>query len=186
MAQDQVARHARPAEVQIAVGEPQGFLHVALVGDAEGGWKRRVQHVHPVHDELDLSRGERGVLGARGARLHRSLHLQHILWPYLARDAVGLGCDLRVEDHLRPALAVPQVDEDQPPVVPVPVDPALEQRSLAGVAAAQLTTEMGSTHLASDGVLSFEFRVLETQLETLKSTGFRVSGTEFRVPSSSL
>jgi hypothetical protein len=45
-----------------------------------------------------------------------------------------------IEDDLGHAVAVAQVDEDQPAVIAPPVDPAIELDGLAGIARAQRAT----------------------------------------------
>jgi hypothetical protein len=59
---------------------------------------------------------------------------------------VRLGRNGRIEDHLRQAVAVAQVDKDQRAVVTPAVNPAGQQCLLAGVLGPQLAARVGAIH----------------------------------------
>jgi hypothetical protein len=61
---------------------------------------------------------------------------------------VGFGGDFLVEDDLRDAGAVAEVEEDEVAVVAAAVDPAHEDNVLAGVGGAQIAAEMGTFETA--------------------------------------
>jgi hypothetical protein len=63
-----------------------------------------------------------------------------------------LGRDLRVEDYLRPPFSIPKVDEDEPAVVAVAVDPSLQNGALPRVGSAKVATAVRSAHVSSTGV----------------------------------
>jgi hypothetical protein len=59
--------------------------------------------------------------------------LNDILAAHVVGSLVGVGGYLRVEDHLDDALAVPQVDKDQPAVVAAAVHPPRQRYLHAGI-----------------------------------------------------
>ena len=131
VAQHQILRHARPADVEIAVLEPQHL--VDLIGRArnvEGRVLGRVEDRHLVGDHLDVAGGEIGVAQTFGARRHLALDLHDELAARLRRNVVRRSL-VAVDGDLRQSKAVAQVDEDERAVVAAAVDPAGQRDHLA-------------------------------------------------------
>ena len=72
----------------------------------------------------------------------------------LAGAGVGLGLDVRTEDHLHQAAGVAQIDEDDAAVVALFLDPAAEDDLLADVFGAHLAAAVGTAQQVSDGKTS--------------------------------
>ena len=65
-------------------------------------------------------------------------HADHPLAAKVLGDQVRLGGLLRVEDHLDHALAIAQIDERDPAVIPTMRHPAAQGHLAAGIARAKL------------------------------------------------
>jgi hypothetical protein len=91
-----------------------------------------VEHLDVVAEDLDLARGQVGVLGAGGTAAHLAAHLQHELVAHRLGDLEHLGA-VGVAHHLHQALAVAQVDEDHAAVVAAAVHPAANGDDLVEV-----------------------------------------------------
>ena len=146
VAQVQGLVHLRTADVQVAPLHARGLVRLDAVLDGERRGHGRVEHLDGAGQHLDLARGHVRVHGVRAALSHLAGHLEHVLTTQvlglrevLGRDAVG------VDDHLRVALAVAQVHEDEPAVVAVMPRPARQHDLAAHVFLAQLAAR-GSMH----------------------------------------
>ncbi len=131
MTHDQVALHARPAQVDVAVLEPRLFGDLDLVGDHERRRLRFVQQTDLGRADLDLPRRDLRVDGFLGAVL----------------DAAADGHDelrsqpLRVREqrvvvarhNLGDTIPVAEVDEDERSQVAHAVHPAEQHDVLADV-----------------------------------------------------
>jgi len=106
MAEGEVAGHLRPAQVQIPIVEPHGFVDVGLIGHAEGRSEGGVEHADRLRQHLDLARGEILVLCAGRPGIDHTGYLDDILRSALCRDVVGRLRDLGIDDNLRQAVAV--------------------------------------------------------------------------------
>ena len=129
--QAQAPLHLRAAQVDVAVAQP-GLLVDVLLVELEGGRLGAVQHGQRLAQHLDLAGRHLRVRGALRTGAHQALHRQHVFAANPLRGVKGL-CRLGVEDHLHDPRAVPQVDEDDTPVVAPPVDPARQRDGLAHV-----------------------------------------------------
>ncbi len=147
MAQDNVGRHAGATQVQIAIFEAQGLVHlVGFVADIKGRILGRVEDHHLCGQDLDTARGQICVLETLGALMHKPCHLHDELVAALGRCLVGRRGGLRIDGDLGDAKAIPQVQEDQAPVIPTPVHPAGQGDSLPHVLDAQFTASMAFQH----------------------------------------
>ena len=75
---------------------------------------------------------------------HLALHRDHEFAPQLLASGEQFGAAVRLEHHLRDAVAVAQVHEHEDPVIAVGVDPAVQDDGLPDVRFAQLAAGVGS------------------------------------------
>ncbi len=148
VAQQQRSGCLGPTQVEVAVLEPQLLVDLAGVDAAVDQERRRLgagQHLQRVGHDLDVSRRQPRSALVVGPRAHDAGHLHHVLAAHRAgrRERCGrVGLDY----HLGRAVAVPEVDEDQPAQVAAAVDPALQHDALAGVLTPQRAAVMRSHH----------------------------------------
>ena len=116
--------HLGTAQIQIAVSQTQSFIGLHVIGDVKGRGQRGVENLDPVYHHLHCAGGHGWIFRAGGPSGHRPFHLDHPLGPHLVGQLVSLGGQLRIEHNLNHTGAVPQVDEDDPAVVPAAAHPA--------------------------------------------------------------
>ncbi len=142
MAQHQVLRHARPADVEIAVLEPQHLVDlVGCARDVEGRVLGRVEDRHLVGNHFDVAGGEIGVAQALGPRRHLALDLHDELAARLGRNVVRRDL-VGIDGDLGHAKAVAQVDEDERAMVAAAVDPTGQGDRLADMCSIQFAAGM--------------------------------------------
>ena len=125
--EEDVLHDAGAPEVQVAVFQPQGLGDVHLVVfQLEGRGLGGVQNAQLFHQDLDLPGGQIRVDHLRRPEVHQAPHRDDVLIPEHPGLDVGIGIDLRVEDHLGQPLPVPEVHEDEAAVVPPTLHPAHE------------------------------------------------------------
>ena len=138
VAQLDALAHRVAADVEVAVAQAQLLGGGDVIGDRERDRLGGIEDLDPQRLDLDLAGRQRGILLAGQALAHDALDQQHVLQPGLAGDGVRRGVGLGVEDHLRQAVAVAQVNEDQLAVVAPVGDPARERDLVAHVRGGQL------------------------------------------------
>ncbi len=131
VAQHQVLLHLRATQVDDAVGQAHRFRQV-LVVELEGRRGGGVEHLDVVAEDLDLARGQVGVLGAGRTAAHLPAHLEDELVAHRLGGLEHVGT-VGVAHHLDQALAVAQVDEDHAAVVAAAVHPAANGDDLVEV-----------------------------------------------------
>ncbi len=98
--QDHVSLHPRPAQIEVAILEPQCLCFTGLAVDVEGRCFRRVEDRCLAGCDLDLTSEHVQIPGAFWAEANGALDLEH---PFVA-SLVGNGVRLRggflVEGHL--------------------------------------------------------------------------------------
>ena len=127
MPQDDVGLQPRTTQVEIAVLETHVFRHRRLVGDRERRRLRFVQHRELRDDDFDLAGRQLRIDGLRRA----APHLAHDADDELGPQPLGLGHQrlvVLVEDDLRDAGAVADVDEQQPAQIAHAMHPAQQRR----------------------------------------------------------
>ncbi len=149
VAEDKVALHPPPPQVQVTVLQPQGFVHRGVLKNGEGGRFRRVEDDDFVGQDLNLAGLHAGVDPFGGAGADSTAHLEDVLLADPGSQFVGLGGMGDVGDDLDDAGAVAQVNEDQAAVVSLAVDPPGQGDGLAGVVNAQFAAMMGLEHSTS-------------------------------------
>jgi hypothetical protein len=130
------------AQVEEAVFEP-GFLGIGLIAEhRQRQFARRAEHLDLAHIDFDEAGGHVGILRAGGALAHLAIdphdefRAQRLRQPERRR--------VRIDDALRQAVMVAQVDEQQAAVVADAVTPAGEADRLAFVVEARIATMMGA------------------------------------------
>ena len=146
VAEDEVPLHALTAQVEVAIAEAQGLVHLVLPVDVEGRRFGRVEYLHRFGHHLDLARGYVGIDQALGAAAHHPLDAQHVFPADFGGCGVGLRRDLRVANHLGYAPAVPEINEDEAAVVAAAVHPAGQGHFLTLVLGPQLATSVSLEH----------------------------------------
>jgi hypothetical protein len=128
-ARHHVALQARASEVEVAVLEALLLARVDVVLDREDGRLGLVEDDRLGRDDLDRA-GRHLRVPHRATVADLAAHAEHPLAARLVADGEGLRRELRIEHHLRDALAVAEVDEDAAAVIAPRVDPA-EEHDLA-------------------------------------------------------
>src|SRR5690606_4992130 len=144
----QVALHALPAQVEVAVAQADVLVDVVGPGvDREGRRLGGRQHLDRAVADLDLTGGQGVVGGALRADADSAGDAHDVL----AAQVVGA-----VDDALGDAAVVAQVDERQVlAVLATPADPAAQGHLLASIGGPQLPTEVGAHGL---GLLAHQGR----------------------------
>jgi hypothetical protein len=142
--QEKAAQHRLPPDVEIAVLEADRLVdrRVGLV-DVEGRRLRLGQDGQLAGLELDLARGQAGVLRARQAAGHGALDGHHELGAAAGGGGMRVGRVGRVDDDLGDPMAVANVEEDELAVVAAAVDPARQAGAAAFVGAAEGAAGVG-------------------------------------------
>ena len=150
------------AEVEEAVLEAHVLALVRLlVGDVDRRHLGRALHHELVGLDLDFARRQVGVDRVGRAELHLAGHGDDAFQVRLldeAEEAAG-----RVDDDLREAVVVAQVDEEDAAVVAQAEHPAGEADGLARVAGAELVAGMGAIGM-HDSVFSSKLAAYYTIL----------------------
>ena len=142
-AQREVVLHLGAAQVEVAVLQAHLFVGDGVFGGREGRRLGFVEQQQLVGDDFDLAGGHVGVFEARAAAADVAFDGDDVL----GARGVGLvvrGADLLVDDDLRDAGAVAQVEEDEVAVVAAAVDPAHQNHVLPRVFRAKLATHAAS------------------------------------------
>ena len=144
---DEVPLHRGPTKIQVAVLEPRLERGLrALVVDREGRRRRAREDLEAVDVELDLPRRPLRVHVLRLARDDLAVDRDRELRAELRRVRL-----LGTEDDLRDAVAIAEVDEVDPAVVPPRRDPAVQRRRLPDVRLADLPAGVGPTPVGACG-----------------------------------
>ena len=126
MARPEIRLHRLAAQIKIAVLHAQIFVDAVGVIQLEGDQLRRREHDKVVDQQLDGSRRKLGILRTLGTAAQPALHGEHILAAQRARAFVRLGVQLGVENNLRHARLVPQLDKNYPAKVAAAPEPAVK------------------------------------------------------------
>ena len=137
------ARGLGTAQVQVAVLQASFLAHLHVLVDLERQRRGRVEHGELVHHDLDLTRGQVGVLVTLRTPLHGARHLQDVLVAQLMELVLVPHHDLR---HTG---GVPQVHERHAAVVAAPADPARQRDGLSNVLGGQRAEFMRSQQVHS-------------------------------------
>jgi len=129
--------HARAAQVEIAIAQARLFAGGHFVFDLEGRRLRIIEDVQPRghHFDFTCSNFRIRLLAAQDASLDRDNEFRAQLFGFRMR----LGVQLLIEDDLRDAGAVAEVNENQLAEVAAAMHPAHEDDVLIGVRGAECT-----------------------------------------------
>ena len=130
VADDEDLLHRRPAQVEVAIGQPELLVGLGPV-HLERRRRRGVVDDQLLDPDLDGAGLELGVLLAGQAGGDRPLDADDVLVAQLAGAGLELGAGLGLEDDLGDAVAVAQVDEDQAAEVAPGVHPAVQDDRLS-------------------------------------------------------
>jgi hypothetical protein len=142
VAQAEVALHLSAAQVNVAVFEADFFVLDGLFSRREGREARVVEDEQLGGFNLDLAGGHLGIDGVFGAQAHLADGGNDILRADGFTLEVAFGCELFIQDNLRDAGAVAEVEEDQVAVVTAAVDPAHEDDVLTGICGSEIAAQM--------------------------------------------
>ena len=124
VAGDEVALHARPAEIDVTMLQTDVFRDVDPVFDHEGRGLGGIQDAQLVDQDFDCTGGQVGVDHVGRPAGHHAPDADDIF----VSDNMGLFMDVPVvvgvEDHLGESEPVPQIDKDNPAMIPAVLDPA--------------------------------------------------------------
>ena len=143
VAQLERGQHLRAANVDVAVAHPHQLVDVdGVLVDGERRCFGGVEHLDGFRQQLDFAGGQVGVDGGLAARGDFADDSQHEFVARFVGRGVGVigiaACViLRAHDDLHDAVAVAQVEEDQPPVVAAAMHPAGQRDALADMLAPQ-------------------------------------------------
>ena len=79
-----------------------------------------------MHQDLDSSGDQPGIGHPFRPQAHRAFDRNDVFAPKRMGPSVRRLVGLRIEHHLGDAFAVPQIDEDEPPVISSPIHPSHE------------------------------------------------------------
>ena len=151
VAQDEVALQRRTAQVEVAVLHPQVVTAVRDLLDGEGRGQRLVEDVDLLGRHLDVARRHLGVL--RRTLDDAARDLDDELASQTGGRLACLGRGVLLDDNLRDAVAVAQVDEGHRPEVSHFLHPPCQGDALVDVFDSQGAARMGSVH----GAIEFVF-----------------------------
>ena len=140
MPQLERGQHLRAPNVDVAVAHPHQFIDIdGLLIDRKRRRLGGVEHFHLLRQHLDLPRRQVRIDGCLAARSHLPGDPQDVLVARLVGGGVGLvaAAVVGAHDDLHHAVAVAQVEEDQPSVVAAAMHPAGQRHALADLRAAQ-------------------------------------------------
>ena len=144
-ARDQVLLQLGPAQIEVAVLEPQRLVGLELVLDGEG---RRVglrEHLEIRGPHLDGAGRQVGVLVA-AARLHLAGDADAVLGAQVGGEREQRRGRLRrIEHQLREALAIAKIDEHAAAVIAIARDPAGQGDLRSDIGVAELAAGVAAT-----------------------------------------
>jgi len=146
MAQHQIGLELGPAQVQMAVLEPQLLGRELLplaASDRDGRRARRPHDAQHGGMHFDLPRLEVGILHIRGARHDLPFYQEDRLHPDRLRRGNRVGRRPRRADrHLHQSVSVTQVEKHDPAQVPAAMHPSAQAHRAPHVRTAQGATTM--------------------------------------------
>ncbi len=146
--QQQRGERRGPSQVEVAVLQSKLLVDFGGVDgavDLEGRRGGGGEYGDARRDDLDVAGGVAAATLVFGPQAHVAFDLDHVLGARLLGGREG-PFGVRLDDHLRDAVAVAKIDEHQAAEVAAAVDPALEHDAGAVVKGAQFTTGVASSH----------------------------------------
>lgn len=119
--------HFRTAQVHVTPLHTRGFVGFDAIFNRERRGHRGVEHLDRSCEHFDFTCGHIGVHGAFGTRAHGAAHFEHVFTAQMLCLVEVFGAyAIGVDNDLRVAFAVAQVNEDQATVVAVVPHPAAQ------------------------------------------------------------
>ena len=178
MAQRHVVLHARSPEIDVPILEARVLGHARVVADRKWRRLRVVQQPQFLRLDLDLSRADFRVDRLGRALVDAPDHRDHILRPQplglLQHGLVVAG------DHLRHAVAIPHVDEDERAEVADAVHPAEEHDVASDVPHGERAAGVRANEVAERSVHG-DYLMLSAGSVQLSAL-VRCSGSRFTAP----
>ncbi len=144
-AQAQLVGHLRTTQVDETVAQTRFLTNVGVFVERERRGFGFVQHVELIAEDFDGTGGHVAVHSTFRATADLAGDLHDVLAAYTVGCGEGVGA-IRIENDLGHALAVTDVEEDHPAVVPATMDPAAKGDFLAVQALVQLAAIMAAHH----------------------------------------
>jgi len=132
MTHSQIAREARPPEIEIPVRHSQIFI-LRLSINREGQCVGPIQNPQLIWDDFDITSGEIWIFRPRQTRSDSTRNFSYIFAPQGVRLPRKLRIFLRPKNHLRQPFAIAQVNENNAAVIARDIYPAGKRDLLADV-----------------------------------------------------
>jgi hypothetical protein len=149
VAKNQILLQLRPAQIELAMLEPElfGGKFLALAArDWNCGSFRRSDNAKFSGPDFDITGFHFRIPHLDGACRDVTLDYDHSLETELSRSFdYRLGSGPRIEGDLNDSGAIAQIEEDDPAEVAGPVHPSAKLDAGTDVRGSQLTSQMGST-----------------------------------------
>ncbi len=146
VAENDVSLHTLAAQVEIPIFETQGLVNFLFFVDVERWRLGRVEYPRLGGQHLDLAGGHVWIFQTLRPETDRTPELKHILRADFDGHSMGLGRGFRVKDNLGDPLPVPQIKEDQAPVITPSVHPTSQSYLLSLVFGPQFATGVSLEH----------------------------------------
>ena len=120
MPDNKILSHGRPPQINIPVLEPQVFRHLNFFIERERWRLAAVQNAQLVNQHLYLTGFQVGIGHVARPPFNLALDSYYPLTAQIVCLGMHFCVDLRAENHLGQAPAVPQVNKYNPAMVPAP------------------------------------------------------------------
>ena len=154
--QDHVALQRRTPQVEVAVFHAQVVAAVGDLLDGEGRGLGFVEDDDPLGRHFDVARGHLGIFRRTFDDAARNLH--DVFAAQRRSRLAHLGGRVLLDDHLREAVAVAQVDEGHGSEIAHLLHPAGEDDGFVHVSGSEAAACMGSVHNCYSGLIFVLFR----------------------------
>ena len=151
MPHQEILLHHRPAQIQVAVFQPE------ILGNIDGILNRERRSFGLVQDGqfrshyIDLSRREIGILGSFRAEFHFARDGDDKFRPKSLGRLMGLPGMLRCEHNLGLAVTIPQVDKHNASQITANVDPSCQGDGLADMLSPEFSARVRTLLVAVHG-----------------------------------
>ena len=137
--------HPLASQVEVAMGQTDRLVDVAVRGDLERRWLGGRQNLDPFNlADFDLAGCQVGVGRSGGAFPDLAGYGQYKFGAHARGRFMRFGVVIAVDRDLGDAVAVAQVDEDEAALIAPAVHPAVEDDGRAGVGAPQRAAGVGA------------------------------------------
>ena len=144
IAQHQVIAHAWAAQIEVAVAQAQRFVHATLFMQIKRWRLCCTEHLDGAGQHFNRAGGQVGICSTFRSQRDGTLDGQHVFRPSVRYDLVRLGRRLRVAHDLGEAIAVTQINENQPAMIATPMQPAGEHHTAISVSVTEAPARIGA------------------------------------------